>query len=74
MTMTRMTSNVLVLGWALASTALLLAPPIGAVAQDVAGDEDEEVQEENSFEDFEKLVDGAEITPGFFKTHFCNGQ
>ena len=50
MTMTRITSHVSVLGWALASTALLLSPPIGAVAQDVVGDEDEGVQEENSFE------------------------
>ena len=74
MTMTRMTSNVLVLGWALASTALLFAPPIGAVAQDVAGDEDEEVQEENSFEDFEKLVEGAEISPGFFDLYMKEGR
>ena len=74
MTMTRMTSKMLVLGWALASTALLLAPPIGAVAQDVAGDEDEDVQEENSFEDFEKLVEGAEVSPGFFDLYMKEGR
>ena len=74
MTMTRITSHVLVLGWALASTALLLAPPIGAVAQDVVGDEDEGVQEESSFEDFEKLVEGAEVSLGFFDLYMKEGR
>ena len=74
MTMTRITSHVLVLGWALASTALLLAPPIGAVAQDVVGDEDEGIQEENSFEDFEKLVEGAEVSLGFFDLYMKEGR
>jgi len=80
MTMRRITSHVLVLGWALASTALLLAPPIDAVAQDVdvdvAGDEDEaeEVQEENPFEDFEKLVEGAEVSLGFFDLYMKEGR
>ncbi len=74
MTMTRITSHVSVLGWALASTALLLAPPIGAVAQDVVGDEDEGVQEENSFEDFEKLVEGAEVSLGFFDLYMKEGR
>ena len=74
MTMTRITSHVLVLGWALVSTALLFAPPIGAVAQDVAGDEDEGVQEESSFEDFEKLVEGAEVSLGFFDLYMKEGR
>ena len=74
MTMTRITSHILVLGWALASTALLFTPPIGAVAQDVVGDEDEGVQEENSFEDFEKLVEGAEVSPGFFDLYMKGGR
>ena len=58
----------------LVSTALLFAPPIGAVAQDVAGDEDEEVQEDNSFEDFEKLVEDAEVSPGFFDLYIKEGR
>ena len=76
MTMRRMTSQVLVLGWALASTALLLAPPIGAVAQDVDVDADveDEAQEENLFEDFEKLVEGAEVSPGFFDLYTKEGR
>ena len=78
MTIRRVTSHVLVLGWALAATALLLAPPIGAVAQDVdvAGDEDEaeEVQEENRFRDFERLVEGAEVSPGFFDLYMKEGR
>ncbi len=74
MTMTRMTSHVLVLAWALASTALLLAPPIGAVAQDVDADVEEQAQEENPFEDFEKLVEGAEVSPGFFDLYTKEGR
>ena len=76
MMMTRITRHVLVLGWALASTALLLAPPIGAMGQDVDVDvdEEEEAQEENSFEDFEKLVEGAEVSPGFFDLYTKEGR
>ena len=80
MTMRRVSSHVLALGWALASTALLLAPPIAAVAQDVdvdvAGDEDEakEVEEENLFRDFERLVEGAEMSPGFFDLYMKEGR
>ena len=56
--------------------AVLLVPPIGAVAQDVAGDEDEaeEVQEENRFRDFERLVEGAEVSPGFFDLYMKEGR
>jgi len=72
--MKRMTSHVLVLGGALVSMALLLAPPIDVVAQDVDVADEEEVQEENPFEDFEKLVEGAEVSLGFFDLYTKEGR
>ena len=76
MTTRRITSHVLVL--ALASTAFVITLPMGAVAQDVdeeeKGEEEEEVQEENPFEDFEKLVEGADVSTGFFDLYTKEGK
>ena len=70
MTTRRVMSHVLAL--TVASTAFVIALPLGAVAQDVV--EEEEAQDENPFEDFEKLVEGAEISPGFFDLYTKEGR
>ena len=74
MTMPRRTSHVFV--W----TVFAIALPIGAVAQDVTQDVTEEeevqeqVQEENPYRDFERLVEGAEVSPGFFDLYLKEGR
>ncbi len=76
MTTRRVMSHVLAL--TVASTAFVIALPLGAVAQDVVVEEEEvdeeEAQEENPFEDFEKLVEGAEVSPGFFDLYTKEGR
>ena len=67
-----------------ASTALVIALPLGAVAQDVvepeeteeaeAQEEEEAEEEEDPFEDFEKLVEGAEVSLGFFDLYTKEGS
>ena len=61
-----------VLALTVASTPFVIALPLGAVAQDVV--EEEEAQDENPFEDFEKLVEGAEISLGFFDLYTKEGR
>ncbi len=74
MTMPRRTSHVFV--W----TVFAIALPIGAVAQDVTQDVteeeevQEEVQEENPYRDFERLVEGAEVSLGFFDLYLKEGR
>jgi hypothetical protein len=68
----------------MASTAFVIAAPMGVVAQDapVAPDdtvaqevvEEEEGREENPFRDFERLVEGAEVSPGFFDLYTKEGR
>ena len=70
MTTRRVMSHVLAL--TVASTPFVIALPLGAVAQDVV--EEEEAQDENPFEDFEKLVEGAEISLGFFDLYTKEGR
>ena len=70
MTTRRVMSHVLAL--TMASTPFVIALPLGAVAQDVV--EEEEAQDENPFEDFEKLVEGAEISLGFFDLYTKEGR
>ena len=70
MTTRRVMSHVLAL--TVASTAFVIALPLGAVAQDVV--EEEEAQDENPFEDFEELVEGAEVSPGFFDLYTKEGR
>ena len=70
MTTRRGKSHVLAL--VMASTAFVIASPVGALAQDVI--EEEEIQEENPFEDFERFVDGAEVSPGFFDLYMKEGR
>ncbi len=70
MTTRRVMSHVLAL--TVASTAFVIALPLGAVAQDVV--EEEEAQDENPFEDFEKLVEGAEVSLGFFDLYTKEGR
>ena len=75
MTTRRGKSHVLAL--AMASTAFVIAPPVTALAQDVVeveAEEEEEVQEEEGFEDFERLVEGAEVWPGFFDLYTKAGR
>ena len=64
------------LALAMASTALVVASPVSALAQDVVEEEvqGEEVQEENPFEDFERFVEGAEVWPGFFDLYTKEGR
>jgi hypothetical protein len=62
------------------SAAFLITPPLSALAQDTAEEEEdqeedqEEVQEENPFRDFERLVEGAEVSPGFFDLYTKEGR
>ena len=79
MTMRRMARHFLVF-----AVTMLLALPMGAAAQDVVDvdvdveeeeeEEEEEVQEENPFRDFERLVEGAEVWPGFFDLYTKEGR
>ena len=74
--MRRMASHVLVL----AATTAMIALPTGTAAQDTVAvaveeeKEEEEVQEENPFRDFERLVEGAEVWPGFFDLYTKEGR
>ncbi|MED5564132.1 MAG: DUF5118 domain-containing protein, partial [Gemmatimonadota bacterium] len=74
--MIRVASHVL----ALAATAAVIALPTGTAAQDtlaveVEVEEDrEEAEEENLFRDFERLVRGAEVSPGFFDLYTKAGR
>jgi len=72
--MIRVASHVL----ALAATAAVIALPTGTAAQDtlaVEVEEDrEEAEEENPFRDFERLVRGAEVSPGFFDLYTKAGR
>jgi hypothetical protein len=59
----------------------LVALPIDARAQDLDADvaveveeDEEEAQEENEFRDFERLVEGAEVSPGFFDLYTKEGR
>jgi len=61
-----------VLAFAMISAAFVIAPPFSVMAQDVV--EEEEAQEENLFEDFEELVEGAEVSPGFFDLYTKEGR
>ena len=73
-----------VLALVMASTAFVIAPPVSALAQDAAQDtvqdtvqeavDEEEVREENPFRDFERLVEGAEVSPGFFDLYTKEGR
>ena len=68
-----------VLALAIASTAFVMILPMGALAQDVVVAEedafdDEEGQEERLFQDFERLVDGAEVSLGFFDLYSKEGS
>ena len=75
MTTRRVMSHVL--AFTVASTAFLFALPVGAVAQDVVDQEEveeEEAPEANPFEDFERLVEGAEVSPGFFDLYTKEGR
>ena len=75
MTMRRMARHFLVF-----AVTMLLALPMGAAAQDVVDadveeeEKEEEVQEENPFRDFERLVEGAEVWPGFFDLYTKEGR
>ena len=74
--MRRMAGHVLV--WA--ATTATIALPKGTAAQDTVAvaveeeKEEEEVQEENPFRDFERLVEGAEVWPGFFDLYTKEGR
>ena len=72
--MIRVASHVL----ALAATTAVIALPTGTAAQDtlaVEVEEDrEEAEEENPFRDFERLVRGAEVSPGFFDLYTKAGR
>ena len=80
MTTRRVMSHVL--AFTVVSTAFLFALPVVAVAQDVVDQEEveeeeaqeEEAPEENPFEDFERLVEGAEVSPGFFDLYTKEGR
>ena len=73
-----------VLALVMASTAFVIAPPLSALVQDAAQDtvqdtvqeavDEEEVREENPFRDFERLVEGAEVSPGFFDLYTKEGR
>ncbi len=65
MTTRRLKRHVLAL--AMISAAFVIAPPFRVMAQD-------EAQEENPFEDFEELVEGAEVSPGFFDLYTKEGR
>ncbi len=72
MTMRKVARHVL----AFAASALVIALPMGTAAQarDTVDVEEEEVPEENRFRDFERLVDGAEVSPGFFDLYTKEGR
>ena len=72
MTTRRLKRHVLAL--AIISAAFVIAPPFSVMAQDVDVVEEEEAQEENPFEDFEELVDGAEVSLGFFDLYTKEGR
>ena len=68
-----------VLALAIASTAFVMILPMGALAQDVVVAEedafdDEEGQEERLFKDFDRLLDGAEVSLGFFDLYSKEGS
>ena len=73
-----------VLALVMASTAFVIAPPVSALAQDEVQDtvqdavqeavDEEEVREENPFRRFERLVEGAEVSPGFFDLYTKEGR
>ena len=76
----RVMSHVLAL--TVASTAFVIAPPMGALAQDVVEEEavdeeaveEQEAQDDDPFEDFEKLVEDAEVSLGFFDLYTKEGS
>ena len=76
MTTRRGKSHVLAL--AMASMVLAIAPPATALAQDVVEveeeEEEEEVQEDSLLKDFERLVEGAEVSAGFFDLYTKEGR
>ncbi|HIF07778.1 MAG TPA: DUF5117 domain-containing protein [Gemmatimonadetes bacterium] len=76
MTMRRRMSHVLI--WTVCAGVL----PIAVAAQDVDQDdetteeetEEQEAEEENLFRDFERLSEGAEVSPGFFDLYMKEGR
>ena len=78
--MTTRRGNRHVLALVMASTAFVIAPPVSALAQDTVPDtiqeavDQEEVREENPFRGFERLVEGAEVSLGFFDLYTKEGR
>ena len=75
--MTRMTMRkVARYVFAFAATALVISLPMGIAAQarDTVEVEEEEPEPENRFRDFERLAEGAEVSPGFFDLYTKEGR